>query len=86
MNRGVDGLFIVVSDELSPDASLVSALGQLPVPFVMVDRVIDGVAGDRVRFNNEEGGYQATEYLLDNGHECIACLVNKDSNTGRARM
>jgi len=86
MNRGVDGLFIVVSDELSPDAGLVSTLGQLPVPFVMVDRVIDGVVGDRVRFNNEEGGHQATEYLLDNGHECIACLVNKDSNTGRARM
>ena len=86
MNRGVDGLFIVVSDELTTDAGLVGALTQLPVPFVMVDRVVEGVAGDRVRFNNEEGGHRATEYLLDNGHECVACLVNKNSNTGRERM
>ncbi|WP_058270696.1 LacI family DNA-binding transcriptional regulator [Olsenella massiliensis] len=86
VNRRVDGIFIVVSDELSPDDDLVSSLSQLPIPYVMVDRVVEGVLGDRVRFNNEAGGHRATAYLLDQGHRRIACLVNKRSNTGLERL
>ena len=86
VNRGVDGLFIVVADELRYSAGLKSILEQLPVPYVMVDRFIEGLDCDRVGFNNEQGGYLATSYLLGRGHERIAAIINKESNTGRARM
>ena len=86
VNRGVDGLFVVVSDELRPGHELASMLEQLPVPYVMVDRFIEGLDCDKVGFNNEQGGYLATSYLLGRGHERVACLINKESNTGLERM
>ena len=86
VNRGVDGLLIVVSDELSVDERLAGDLAQLPVPCVMVDRFIEGLACDKVRFNKEMGGYLACRHLLEHGHTRIACLVNTESNTGRERL
>ena len=86
VNRGVDGLLIVVSDEFATDERLVSDLSQLPTPFVMVDRFIEGLPCDKVRFNNELGGYLATRHLIERGHERIACIVNPRSNTGRERL
>ncbi len=86
VNRGVDGLLIVVSDEFATDSQLLADLSHLPTPFVMVDRFIEGLFCDKVRFNNELGGYLATNYLLEQGHEKIACIVNPNSNTGRERL
>ena len=86
VNRGVDGLLFVTSDELAPSAQLVSTLAQLPVPYVMVDRLIDSLSCDKVSFDNEQGGYLACKHLLDAGHRRIACVVNATSNTGRERL
>ena len=86
VNRGVDGLLIVVSDEFATDEQLLADLSHLPTPFVMVDRFIEGLFCDKVRFNNELGGYLATRHLLDCGHRKIACIVNPRSNTGRERL
>ena len=86
INRGADGLFLVTAHEIDADEKLVESLSTLPVPLVMVDRFIDGVACDRVRFDSELGGFLATDCLLQHGHARIACLVNTSSNTGRARL
>ncbi|MGN0070580.1 MAG: LacI family DNA-binding transcriptional regulator [Atopobiaceae bacterium] len=86
VNRSVDGIFLVVSDEFTRDEELLDILAQLPVPLVMVDRFIEGLAADRVRYNNELGGYLATSYLLEHGHRRIAALINPGSNTGRERL
>lgn len=86
INRGVDGLLIVVSDEFATDKQLLADLSHLPTPFVMVDRFIEGLFCDKVRFNNEMGGYLATRYLIEQGHERIGCIVNPNSNTGRERL
>lgn len=86
VNRGVDGLILVTAHEIDADEQLVESLSTLPVPLVMVDRFIDGVACDRVRFDSELGGFLATDCLLQHGHTRIACLINTSSNTGRARL
>lgn len=86
VNRGVDGLLLVASQEVDPDPQLVAQLGAMPVPLVMVDRFIEDVPCDSVRFDSERGGYMATSCLLDAGHTRIACLVNTASNTGRERL
>lgn len=86
VNRGVDGLLIVVSDELGADPQLAEDLSNLPIPFVMVDRFIEGFASDKVRFNNEMGGYLATNHLFNHGHKKVACIVNPQSNTGKERL
>ena len=86
LNRGVDGLLLITASELDADQGLVDILDHLPVPLVMVDRFIDGVPGDRVRFDSELGGYLATSHLIEAGHERIACLVNTSSHNGRSRL
>lgn len=85
VNRGADGLIVVVSGEAGTD-DLVSTLSHLPVPFVMVDRLIEGLPCDKVSFDNEQGGYLACRHLLDAGHRRVACIVNKSSDTGRKRL
>ena len=86
INRGVDGVFLVVSNELSPDPQLVSALSFSPVPCVMIDRSLPVVSCDKVRFDSVSGGYLATRHLLEHGHGRIACIVNQKSYTGQERL
>ena len=87
VTRGVDGIFLVVADELADDSVLINELSHLPVPYVMIDRVVDNLACDKVLFDHEQGGYMATKYLLEKGHERIACMVNAaKSMTGRKRL
>ena len=87
VTRGVDGVFLVVGDEISDDRDLRDELSRTPIPVVMVDRAIDGLNCDKVMFDHELGGYMATKYLLEQGHARIACIVNaRRSNTGRKRL
>ncbi len=86
LNRGVDGLFLVTASAADPDAALIEMLAGLPIPLVMVDRSIESVPCDRVRFDFELGGYLATSHLLEFGHSRIACLVNTTSQPGRLRL
>lgn len=86
INRGVDGIFLVAAEEVSPDPLLMEQLEAGIVPVVMVDRSIENAPGDKVRFDSELGGYLATKHLLDEGHRRIACVVNTASHTGRDRL
>lgn len=43
VNRDVDGIFLVAAGGLAPDPALAEMLSSLPVPFLMVDRVLEGV-------------------------------------------
>ena len=85
INRGVDGIFLVVASE-PPAPELLRVLDTLPVPFLLVDRVIPSFDCDRIGFDNQQGGYLATRYLLSYGHRRVACIVNTESNTGVARL
>lgn len=86
VNRGVDGVFIVCASDIAADASLLDDLRQLPVPYVMVDRRIEGAAGDCARYDSRLGGEMATSYLLDRGHRRVAIVANMRSNTGLERV
>ena len=86
LNRGADGLFLVTTNELEPDPQLVESLKTSPVPVVMVDRFIEEVPCDRVRFDSELGGYLAAKCLLEAGHRRISCIVNLSSHTGQGRL
>jgi LacI family transcriptional regulator len=87
VERGVDGLFLVVSNEVYDNERVLDAVGNLTVPYVMVDRVFSGHVCDQVRFDNRLGGYLATRHLIENGHERIAAILNTErSNSGRGRL
>lgn len=87
VERGVDAIFIVPSNEAGVTTALSDRLDELPIPFVMVGRYIANYACDRVYYDNELGGYLATKHLVEMGHKRIACVANTEtSNTGRARF
>lgn len=78
-SRGVDGIFLIRSNEsYRHEDELSRRLQKMAVPYVMVDRPFFGFACDHVCFDNRLGGYQATKYLLDKGHREIACIYLDD--------
>jgi LacI family transcriptional regulator len=87
ISRGVDGLFLVISNEAYlHQKELEGKLTQLPIPFVMIDRVMDFPC-NKVYFDNVTGSYLATKYLLEQGHSRISCICNSYiSNNALSRI
>ncbi len=54
------------------------------IPLVLVDREIPLFFGDVVLVNNEQGGYVATNYLIELGHRKIACIRGSNNITPSA--
>lgn len=75
--KGIDGLFVVISNESYLHQDIIEQkLTQLNLPFVMVDRIFDSFSCNKIYFDNVEGSYIATKYLLEKGHRKIACICN----------
>lgn len=45
------------------------------LPVVCIDRELPGVSVDQVFSNNREGGYKATQHLIERGHENIGIIL-----------
>lgn len=77
--RQMDGLLIApVGDEST------SALQELPrqrMPFVFIDRRPEGVEADAVLSDNIAGAYQATHYLIEQGHRRIGLILGIEGAT-----
>jgi LacI family transcriptional regulator len=54
---------------------LVNDLEQRRVPLVVIDREVPGVEVDTVMTNHAQGGYLATQHLIELGHQRIACIA-----------
>lgn len=84
--KGVDGLFITVSNEsFFHKDKMEFFLKSLSVPYVMVDRYYEGLEGYKTFFDNQLGAYLATKHLLAKGHRKIAC-ISGPSNNGYLRL
>jgi LacI family transcriptional regulator len=78
-----DGV-IITSARL--DAQLPQMLTRRRVPFVLVNRVIDGTAADAVVADNFHGGRMAAQLLMAAGHTRIGALFGpQETSTGRDR-
>lgn len=71
-NKGVDGIISICQDTEPPE--------EMKIPIVRIqnrEREIKNAAAD-LYFDMKESGYLAVSYLLEMGHERIACLLEKD--------
>lgn len=66
--KRVDGA-VILAHNISDETMLESAKS---VPIVLLDRILDEEHIYLVEVDNIEGGYHATEYLIDRGHSQIA--------------
>lgn len=84
IQRRIDGLIIAPTGKEDQDLRLLSERG---IPLVFVDRKLDGVEADSVLSKNIEGAYQATKYLIKNGHRRIGIILGlKDVSTSEERF
>src|SRR5438067_12566803 len=69
LRRRIDGLVVAPT---SKSTEILQNLKHRLVPFVLVDRLVEGVIADSVRGDSRGGARQMTLHLLQTGHRRIA--------------
>jgi len=76
-SRGVDGILYTPSMGSDEDYKKIKKyLKKFPIPYVMVDRHLDGLACNKVYIDNMDGSLQAVSMLVKSGHTKIGCIGN----------
>lgn len=70
----VDGFIISVSSETKIFDHF-KKIQEKEIPMVVFDRVTTNLKAPGVRLDNEDGGFQATEHLIEQGYKRIAILA-----------
>ena len=76
--RNVDGLIVSPVGSNGDHLRDLSAGG---MPVVLIDRYIEGLALASVGSDNFQGAYDAVSYLIECGHQHIACLQGRANTT-----
>jgi LacI family transcriptional regulator len=76
ISKQVDGVIYMTSDMAK---ERVQPLQEQRIPVVTFDRQYDDT--DTILLDNYQGGYDATEHLLQLGHTRIACISGPDAGT-----
>lgn len=74
-SRRVDAIFYCPSFEAFNDHRVKEKLTKLFIPLIQVDRAFESLPYSKVTFDNEQGAYRATDYLLSKGHEKIGLIA-----------
>jgi LacI family transcriptional regulator len=84
LRRRIDGLVIAPTTE---STEILQNLTHRRVPFVLVDRLVDGVVADSVRGDSRGGARQMTLHLLQTGHRRIGMITGpKTVSTAEERV
>lgn len=73
LKRRCDALILHL--DLMPDAEIVELSSGKATPMILVNRLVPELAEQCVYLDNEAGGFLATEHLLEQGHQRIACIT-----------
>ncbi len=74
-SRSIDGLLISVSSE-TDNMEHLQKLHNRGLPIVFFDRITEVLATHKVIVDNFHASYKATEHLVQQGYQKIACIVN----------
>ncbi len=85
LTRKVDGL-IIASAQRSGEVELFETLRRREVPYVLIDRMINGVEANFVGTKDEDLGAMATAHLIDQGCKRIAHIRGPQTGTGTGRL
>lgn len=79
--KQVDGVIFIAAGSKYEHLHELATAG---IPVVVADRDIPQTLADVVLVDNEQGGYDATRYLLSLGHRRIACIAGPSDLTPSA--
>jgi DNA-binding LacI/PurR family transcriptional regulator len=74
--RQIDGLIIAPTGVRSERLMRMAEAG---TPIVLLDRETPDIEAPLIGVDNEGGAYQATSYLIELGHRCIAILIGMET-------
>ncbi|HUA85188.1 MAG TPA: LacI family DNA-binding transcriptional regulator [Bryobacteraceae bacterium] len=83
--RKVDGL-IIASAQRQRDLKVFHALERAGTPYVLIDRMVQGLRANYVGVKDEDVGRLATEHLIEAGYRRIAHIRGPAISTGRGRL
>jgi LacI family transcriptional regulator len=78
LQKRVDGLIV---GSAGGHQALAKRLRGSPIPLVVVGRAMPDLEADLVQVDHEEGGYLATNYLINLGHRAIGCIAGPSDTT-----
>jgi LacI family transcriptional regulator len=85
LGRRIDGLLLSLSRE--DDESVIEAIRELDVPFVIVDRFPPpGVSAWCVVYDHRAGMASATRHLMDYGHRKVALIIGGPRRPASERL
>jgi len=85
LQKRVDGLLLMCTENHRPSQDAISRYPSLPI--VMMDWAPFGAANDVIQDNALIGGVMATEYLISQGYQRIACITGPlDKTTAVQRL
>lgn len=85
LQKRVDGLLLMCTENHRPSQDAISRYPSLPI--VMMDWAPFGAANDVIQDNALLGGVMATEYLISQGYQRIACITGPlDKTTAVQRL
>lgn len=76
-DKGMDGILYTMASD-SDDNNIkdsIHLMENLNIPFVMIDRYVEGENIVSIATDHIKGGYLATKHLIDLGHKNIACIT-----------
>jgi LacI family transcriptional regulator len=72
LRRRIDGMLVAPTSE---STQILQNLERHPLPFVLIDRLVNGVQADSVRGDSRGGAYEMTRHLLSTGYRRIGMLT-----------
>ncbi|XTZ38456.1 ribose operon transcriptional repressor RbsR [Salmonella enterica] len=85
MQKRVDGLLLLCTETHQPSQEIMQRYPSTPT--VMMDWAPFDGDSDLIQDNSLLGGDLATQYLIDKGHKCIACITGPlDKTPARLRL
>lgn len=76
ISKQVDGVILISS---GTDAKNLLALKDQEIPFIIADREVSTDIADVVLLDNDQAGFDATNYLLNLGHKVIGCITGPNN-------
>ena len=77
ISRGIDGMLLVsTGDDSKKNTDLLS---KYSIPFVLIDREIQGVSTTLITGDNQSGTFRLMEHLVQSGHKRIALVTGPPS-------
>ncbi|WP_026959659.1 LacI family DNA-binding transcriptional regulator [Aliagarivorans taiwanensis] len=84
LSRQVDAM--ILSTDCLSDEELIK-INQSGTPVVLISRDIEEIRDQCIRFDDANGGYNATQHLIENGHRDIATVTGPMTNRdARSRL